>query len=584
MIKRIILLLLPFMAMANNPQVNELRDLVLKINSMPDQLIKLGSGGVVLKNEIEVLNWLNKTYPESLNEQIQFKLDNKQESIFGTHYHFVQIAGNTPLYKGYIRVNTTKSGNVFLLNVHLFPATNYVNSTIQGKPDACVLLNGQFIALYKNNETWNDVNGNIIQSNEHKLYLQTEDTMVTGKVFNHDPLTSQNVIYGQGGTYKHFNDSNYELLNGQRVSVSFPATYENGKFILKNQYAVIQDILAPNSTIPSETQPVFDYLRSDTRFKEVMAYYHVLHTRDYFTSLGLTGKMNYQQRIDALSGTLDNSYFDMEDSTLNFGVGGLPDAEDADVCVHEFTHALSFSINPAPNMGVSERRTVEEAMCDVVAAVQSYKVSTFNWRKLYNFDGPNPVASGATSFWGGRTGESYKTYDNKMNNPYQDCEIWSTTLLDIAEHQSVGHDTLVKLMLNSINLMTEQTTIKQAAQLLLDADSLLNNGAHKLVIGYYFNQRKLGVFPDNVNELNSLPNWFSIYNSEGFAKGEGMLQIHSSLSGNFTVELIDINGKVILSKTSTENIKISPDNISSGVYYIRIGDEGRNYPYKVIRY
>ena len=95
----------------------------------------------------------------------------------------------------------------------------------------------------------------------------------------------------------------------------------------------------------------FTYHRNDDRFEQVMAYYWVTEAQKYIQSLGFgTGKypaVNKQsQRLRINQYGQDNSFAsDHPIDELRFGKGGVDDAEDAEVILHEYGHAIHYSQN-----------------------------------------------------------------------------------------------------------------------------------------------------------------------------------------------------------------------------------------------
>ena len=95
----------------------------------------------------------------------------------------------------------------------------------------------------------------------------------------------------------------------------------------------------------------FTYHRNDDRFEQVMAYYWITEAQKYIQSLGFgTGTyppVNMQsQRVRINQWGLDNSFAtDHPKDELRFGKGGVDDAEDAEVILHEYGHAIHFSQN-----------------------------------------------------------------------------------------------------------------------------------------------------------------------------------------------------------------------------------------------
>ena len=91
----------------------------------------------------------------------------------------------------------------------------------------------------------------------------------------------------------------------------------------------------------------FRYRRDDDRFEQVMAYYWITAAQKYIQSLGFgTSRrpVNMQsQHVRINQWGLDNSFATTHKDELRFGKGGVDDAEDAEVVLHEYGHAIHFS-------------------------------------------------------------------------------------------------------------------------------------------------------------------------------------------------------------------------------------------------
>lgn len=566
-------------------QVSDLQRVLLGTDRIADRISKAQHGFIPEWESVSGAQAIfQQARPELQGADVTLGLTYMRESVFGKHYLYHQLYKGIPIYGAYLKVSINHQDKIIQSAENLVDVQHIEAPSLKSNdtPLYLVLVNEALIPVYRKNKELQDEQGRRIKEIDNRYYFGTDDTLVSGKVFNMDPLTSAGVIYGQGGTYKHFNDSDYALLNNQRVTVNFPATLINDTFRLENQYVKIEDWAAPKQTIAYSTTPAFDYTRKQSGFKEVMAYYHALQTRQYFMQLGFTNRMQYQQRIDALSGGGDQSYFSLDDTTLNFGVGGVPDAEDGDVICHEYTHALSFDMAPTPDM-FPERRAIEEGLCDLTSAIFSRKATPFNWRYLFNFDGPNPVAVGSVTYWGGRNGQSDKTYLDKIGNPYKDCEIWTSCLLDIGS--DIGLHTMMTLSLNSIYLMTQSTTMPQAAQLLLDVDSILFGGVHRQTMGIYFNQRKFGTFPVSVSNPASLPRGFSLINTHGFSMGESKALVHWEQKEAIRIRIYDISGRIKLDWLNIQDeYVLDPALFTTGIYILSIENNGQVFNQKLIRF
>jgi hypothetical protein len=93
---------------------------------------------------------------------------------------------------------------------------------------------------------------------------------------------------------------------------------------------------------------VFNYTRSDDRFEQVMAYYWVTSAQRYIQSLGFgTGELpavnKESQDVRLNQYGIDNSYSWDKHDVIRLGKGGVDDAEDGEVIVHEYGHAVHDS-------------------------------------------------------------------------------------------------------------------------------------------------------------------------------------------------------------------------------------------------
>ncbi len=534
-----------------------------------------------------VQQYLQKTVPVLQDPQTGLVLAHRKHTRMGWHLSYQQTYLGIPVLGATIKVNTNDEGVVLssfskLLNTENWKAGTFTPNALMGKAVWVIVDNTPQPAYQKwegGNYIVTTAQGETVRLKDAHMYFAKEDTLVAGKVFLPDPLTPIGVISGENGTYKHYNDSDYALLNDQRVMRNFPATFDNGLFTLKNTYVELVDFMSPTIAPPTSANPQFDFLRGEDGFKDVMVCFHISNLQQYLKSIGID-EMNFPVKADAHAGTADNSSFLSSDTTLKFGTGGVPDAEDADVIVHEYTHGLSFFTCPSDIMS-NERRAIEESLCDIQAALYSQRYAIFNWRKLYNWDAPNPTAVGTTPFWNGRNGESSKTYANYINSPYSDSEIWTSTLLDISE--AIGGDSTLVLMFASLASYTDNTTMPEAATLFMQADSVLMNKAFGWKIGPIFNARGLGNFPVGISEQQAILNAITIKNTAGFAAGTANAEIEMPF--NTTVNIYDVQGKLVLQQNaSIGTFSLDPALFQHGMYLVKIGSDSAQTTFKLLKY
>lgn len=563
-----------------------------------EQVCKVLYPHVIVKdasNISEILNFLNLEYKDEFGIST-FVITAKTESPAAYHYLFQQQILSIPIYHADIKVNVTKQGKIISVYSNLadlssipkpvaFPSVtidalteNWLsenNSINYTEKSYCYIpttssLTPAIKIKYKDNysivhEVIIDQTG-LTQTHVTSVFFG-QDSLVTGKVFNPDPLTSANV--GYGGAYQDSSDADIVVLNNQRQTKSFKASFDGTTFSLKNQYIELRDNNGDAILPITSTSPVFDFTRHQSGFEDVNAFFHLSLQSDYIRSLGFnaTSQLVYP---DPHGGTADNSFFN-EPNTIYFGTGGVDDAEDADVLIHEYTHFVSYTAAPSTNSGL-ERNSIDEGTCDYFAASYSKAISSYNSTKLFNWDGNPP-------FWNGRVVNTTKHYpQNVSNNIYKDGEMWSATLMQI--HDELGKATTDSLVLQTMYLFASNMTYPQVAQALLTADTILTGGNNFCVLyKYLFNRGYLPLManPCGINGIDNVqripiqllqnPNGFSIESTEKEVHINGYM-------------LIDAVGNIIHKDNATRFDK--KDNFSQGLYFVQVDTNLGNKTFKVI--
>jgi Zn-dependent metalloprotease len=121
----------------------------------------------------------------------------------------------------------------------------------------------------------------------------------------------------------------------------------------------------------------FDYDRHQDEFEQVMAYYWITEAQNYIQRLGfgsgLFSAVNKEPQAVRLNQYgVDNSFFTDRKDELRFGKGGVDDAEDAEVILHEYGHAMQDSQQTPSGFGFSvEARSIGEGFSDYWATTVS---------------------------------------------------------------------------------------------------------------------------------------------------------------------------------------------------------------------
>jgi hypothetical protein len=168
-------------------------------------------------------------------------------------------------------------------------------------------------------------------------------TSGTALVFNTNPVVSSGNL-----DLDDRKDQDYAALNNERISV--PLIGLDGSGYLRGTWAIVVSATGDEAY---ETDCTWTYTRSDDRFEQVMAYYWVTKSQLYTRGLGFGVNAGWpamngdQQRVRINQWGVDNSFAtDHPRDEMRFGKGGVDDAEDAEVILHELGHQIHFSASP----------------------------------------------------------------------------------------------------------------------------------------------------------------------------------------------------------------------------------------------
>jgi len=310
---------------------------------------------------------------------IELKLAFYNESPVAQYFLFQQMHNSIEVYGAEIKVTVNNKGVIIredngLLDIPANFKINHIKQSgiisqlakgrdvLNYTEVAKILFNdNKYINVYEykisftthENELYLiDNTGNIILKSDLNLYHTSEekDTLAELVFFQPDPLTKAHKTYG--GIYKDLNDQNTAVLDPLRDTASMIISFDDGSgtFKLESDYCKIMEFSSPIQPIVTSNTPFFEYSRSHYGFEQVNAFYHINNTQNYIQTLGFNNLVNYKIEVDvnALNGS-DNSMF--SPPQLFFGEGGVDDAEDSDVIIHEYGHAISNSANGGTNTG-----------------------------------------------------------------------------------------------------------------------------------------------------------------------------------------------------------------------------------------
>ncbi len=208
---------------------------------------------------------------------------------------------------------------------------------------------------------------------------------------------------------------------------------------------------------------VFD--RSNDGFSETMGYYYLDYAERYIQSLGFSNVNNRQQVFSVNRYRPDNSYYSPNSQDITLGLGGVDDAEDADVILHEYGHSIQD--NQVPNFGSSlEAGSMGEGFGDYWAGTVGAQFSGgFQDVCLAEWDATSYSSTNPPCL---RRLDGTKHYpENVVGEVHADGEIWSAALWQI--RGSIGAANADRLILTSHFLLAPTASFNQGANALVTA-------------------------------------------------------------------------------------------------------------------
>jgi zinc metalloprotease ZmpB len=223
----------------------------------------------------------------------------------------------------------------------------------------------------------------------------------------------------------------------------------DGSGFLHGDYATVVSETGNPASSPTNS---FRYTRSQDEFEQVMAYYWITQAQRYIHTLGFGESrrpiVNQPQAVRINQWGQDNSFAtDHPKNELRFGKGGVDDAEDAEVILHEFGHAIHFSQNFV--FGSEQAGAISEGFADYWAVTVADVVS-----KALGVPARAPlpcVADWDSVSYTSTVPHCLRRVDGDLHYPtdlngrvHHDGQIWSRALWDI--RQALGNvkaDTII---------------------------------------------------------------------------------------------------------------------------------------------
>ena len=307
----------------------------------------------------------------------------------------------------------------------------------------------------------------------------------TGQVFFPNPVASL-----QDQSLTDQKDADNAIPQSAYQSVTL--TNLDGSGYLRGDWANIRSETGDPAFSSDNT---FIYTRHDDRFEQVMAYYWVTEAQKYIQSLGFGSTLrpvnmeSQDIRINQIG--IDNSFSWDKHDLLRFGKGGVDDAEDAEVILHEYGHAIQDSqMTPFGFGGSVEAGSIGEGFADYFAVTVTNVIAP-------TLD-PACVADWDSVSYTSTTPHCLRRVDTNLHYPedlngrvHHDGQIWSRALWDI--RQALGNVVADTIILEAQFQFAPDTNMPDAAQATVDAAQSLYGAAEANVVLAAFQAR--GILP-----------------------------------------------------------------------------------------
>jgi hypothetical protein len=271
-------------------------------------------------------------------------------------------------------------------------------------------------------------------------------------------------------------DADSQALTDELFAVQL--TNLDGSGYLVGAWATVRSSTGP---LAFETDGSYLYTRSDDRFEQVMAYYWVTQSQLYIQSLGFGSTLRAVNResqdVRINTWGADNSFSWDKHDLLRFGKGGVDDAEDADVILHEYGHAIHDSQVAGFGVG-SEAGAIGEGFSDYWAVtVTQVLAPTADPACVADWDSVSYTSTTPHCLRRVDTNLKYGDLDGRVHH---DGQVWSHALWNI--RTALGNVVADRIILEGQFAFAADTTMADAAEATVAAaQSLYGNAAANAV-------------------------------------------------------------------------------------------------------
>lgn len=425
------------------------------------------------------------------------RLELERESLTGTHYRYRQYIDGLPVIGGEINVTVRPDGS---REETQHVATRVIAPRFVKGDVVWVHANG-VARLARRDISAERIRYRDPESGAVLLERQRALRAKEGAVFDPNPVVELNAP-----ELRDLDDSPSAVPSQAYTIVELRDVHDSGA--LGGPWVQIADLQAPAVPPVDAAGPlIFD--RSHDGFEDVNAYFHIDRSQRHLQALGYRGAralVPYAIETDThAAGGNDNSFFQASPAIagrgrLFFGEGGTDDAEDSDLVVHEYGHAIHEWISPGTFLGPSgsEGRALSEGFGDYWALSAEYAAALASGRDPFCFaDWDARCEGGNCAYPPGadclRRLDTPKTMADYIRGEspgieHRNGEIWSAALAEVLVVLSRRHgleegrrlsDTLV---IESLFATPPNPSFATIARQMLAAEKFVSGGASADVV------------------------------------------------------------------------------------------------------
>jgi hypothetical protein len=350
------------------------------------------------------------------------------------------------------------------------------------------------------------VSGAVIEAVDLRSYATG-----SGRVFDPNPLVTS-------GDATLSRTSPVSVVNAERRSVTLlrlDGKDAEGYLHLDGAWVCMEDFDDPSYAEPRKKNGRFVYSWRSRPFLSVMAYFHIDRFQQYLQAdLALPGIADFSVPADP-QGQNGGDGSGESSEGVSFGEGGVPDASDAMIILHEYGHVIQDAIRPGASQG-NWPSGLSEGFGDFLAAVyydDKHKNPAVSRGLMFSWDA-NPT----DHTWSGRRYDWPSRFDGPDYAPgapfpdgYKRGAIWCSALFELyrklggdasqAATRLAARDLTIRLHVAGLaGLPSADATVQEMAEQIEAADYGLSpwrapDGLHAKLIYDTFARRGVAGFP-----------------------------------------------------------------------------------------